>query len=147
MIVQRPAQLTDAGRTGAILSEFVDTTAWMPRVHTRAQDIAHTEEMIRRGWVRVAIKDDEVVGFLACHGSDLNAFYIATAWRGQGIGAVMIRQLKRETAALRLWTFQANIGAQKFYEHHGFAEVRRTDGASNDERMPDIRFEWTRGNA
>ena len=50
----RPATPTDAGAVGAILSEFVDDTAWMPRIHTRAEDLAHAGDLITRGWVTVA---------------------------------------------------------------------------------------------
>ncbi len=47
---------------------------------------------------------------------------------------------------LDLWTFQSNIGAQRFYNRHGFLEVMRTDGAGNEERSPDIRYRWTSPN-
>ena len=52
----RPANSMDAGAVGAILFEFIDTTAWMPRVHTRAEDLAHAARMIELGWVTVALQ-------------------------------------------------------------------------------------------
>ncbi len=43
-----------------------------------------------------------------------------------------------------LWTFQTNLPARRFYERHGFIAVRWTDGASNEERAPDVRYVWGR---
>lgn len=140
----RPAKPMDAGPIGAILSEFVDTTDWMPRVHTRAQDVAHADQMIAKGWVMVAERDAQVAGFSACNGGDLNALYVARDWRGHGVGSSLLQQLQRQNTAMRLWTFQANARAQAFYQHHGFVEVTRTAGHSNDEKLPDVRLEWQR---
>lgn len=145
MTVLRAALSTDAGAVGAILSEFIDTTEWMPRVHTRAEDLAHAGELIRRGWVTVAEQDGEVVGFAACDENDLNALYVAKHARGQGIGAALLARLKDAQGKLRLWTFAANADAQRFYLRHGFVEVDRTDGRDNDEQLPDILYHWQRG--
>ena len=43
----------DAGAVGRILSEFIDTSDWMPLLHSRAEDIGFAGTMIDRGWVRV----------------------------------------------------------------------------------------------
>jgi hypothetical protein len=45
---------------------------------------------------------------------------------------------------VRLWTFQKNAAAIRFYLAHGFREVERTDGSRNEEREPDILLEWAR---
>ncbi len=140
----RAARSTDAGRTGAILSGFIDETSWMPRIHTRAQDIAFAADMIDRGWVTVAEKDERVVGFSARDGATVHALYVDMALRGQGFGGQLVQDLQAKEKALSLWTFQANTPAQSFYKQHGFAEVERTDGAGNDERLPDIRLCWER---
>ncbi|MGB3243339.1 MAG: GNAT family N-acetyltransferase [Sulfitobacter sp.] len=144
MILLRTARSTDAGRVGEILSEFVDTTPWMPRVHTRAQDIAHAGALIEKGWVIVAEKEGVVCGFAACDAHNLNALYVGSAWRGQGVGSTLLIHLQRSKPRLRLWTFEANERAQTFYRRHGFEEITRTQGAANDENLPDIRFEWQR---
>jgi hypothetical protein len=39
-----------------------------------------------------------------------------------------------------VWTFASNLGAQRYYERHGFVAVERTDGRDNEERAPDIRY-------
>lgn len=141
----RAARSTDAGAVGAILSEFIDTTDWMPRVHTRAEDLAHAGALIARGWVTVAEEGGEVVGFAACDRDDLNALYVARSAREKGVGAALLTRLKQGRDRLRLWTFVANTAAQRFYLRHGFVETARTDGRDNDEHLPDIEYHWHRG--
>ena len=141
-LLLRPARSTDAGKAGAILSKFVKDTAWMPRIHTGAEDIGFVGSMIEKGWVTVAVQGDKFAGFLACDMGELHALYIRrSAWR-QGCGAALLRHAQGVSKKLSLWTFQANIDAQAFYLAHGFAEVERTNGDGNDEHLPDIRFEW-----
>ena len=143
MTVLRPATPLDAGRVGAILSAWIDETPWMPRIHTRAEDIAHASMMVDRGWVTVSV-DEAVTGFLARDADDIHALYIAPEARGQGTGSQLLTHAMRTEPKLTLWTFQANLSAQSFYQRHGFVEIERTDGAGNDEGLPDIRYDWQR---
>ncbi len=143
MTVLRPATPLDAGRVGAILSAWIDETPWMPRIHTRAEDIAHADMMVQRGWVTVS-ECETITGFLARDKDDIHALYIAPDARGQGIGTRLLADAMQHHDHLTLWTFQANTRAQAFYERHGFTETDRTDGAGNDEGLPDIRYQWQR---
>ena len=45
----RVAHPLDAGAVVRILSEFIDTTDWMPRLHSRAEDLGFAGTMIDRG--------------------------------------------------------------------------------------------------
>lgn len=143
MTLLRPATPLDAGRVGTILSAWIDETPWMPRVHTRAEDIAHADMMVARGWVTVS-ENETITGFLARNVDDIHALYIAPTARGQGIGSQLLGDAMLHEDKLTLWTFQANTRAQTFYKRHGFSEVDRTDGAANDEGLPDIRYQWQR---
>lgn len=147
MTLLRTAREMDAGAVGGILSEFIDTTPWMPRIHTRAEDVAHAARMINRGWVSLADQGGTVVGFMARNGDDIDALYVKADARGQGVGAALLNHAKEMSPRLELWTFQANDGAQRFYLRHGFVEERRTDGAGNDEGLPDIFYVWHREDA
>lgn len=145
MIHLRPARSTDAGKLGAVLSEFTAQTHWMPYLHTGAEDIALAGRLIDRGWVTVAEWNGKVAGFVACNKSELDALYVAAAARGQGVGSALLSYMQKIEPKLELWTFQANTQAQKFYLKHGFKEVTRTDGKDNDERLPDIKYGWKQG--
>ncbi len=138
----RSARPTDAGRVGAILSAFIDETPWMPRIHSRAEDLSFAGHMIERGWVTVAETDSGIAGFVAREGASVHALYVLGDQRDQGIGAALIRRMQHDHSELSLWTFQKNAGAQRFYLRHGFTEAERTEGAGNDEQLPDIRYVW-----
>lgn len=142
MIRLRAARSLDAGAVGMILSEFIDTTPWMPRIYSRAQDLAHAGNMIDLGWVTLAEDAQEVVGFAAQQDAEVHALYVAKRARGRGVGSDLLRQAQAAAPQLNLWTFQANVGAQRFYLRHGFREVLRTAGEANDEGLPDIRYDW-----
>jgi putative acetyltransferase len=44
---------------------------------------------------------------------------------------------------LRLWAFQRNAPARRFYEARGFIAKKFTDGATNMEREADVLYQWT----
>ncbi|MEX0311925.1 MAG: N-acetyltransferase family protein [Tateyamaria sp.] len=144
-VILRQARSTDAGAVGSILSAFIDDTDWMPRIHTRAEDLSFAGDMIGRGWVTVAECDGTVRAFAARDGDVVHALYVDAGAQGQGLGSDLLNAMKSKCGCLSLWTFVANIGAQRFYLRHGFSEVTRTDGARNDEGLPDIRYEWHKG--
>lgn len=138
----RAARPEDAPAIGRILSDWIDETDWMPRVHKREDEQSFAAELVRRGWVTVARKGGAVVGFMARNGEDVVALYIDGPARGQGVGAALIARAKRKVRRLELWTFQFNHAARGFYEGQGFVEVARTGGAGNDEKLPDIKYLW-----
>lgn len=143
-VVLRPAHPLDAGAVAGILSGFIDETEWMPRIHSRAEEIAFADTLIDRGWTTVAEDAGRVSGFLSRAGEEVHALYLAPGARGRGIGTRLIGAAQAEADRLSLWCFQANHAAQRFYAARGFAEAERTDGARNDEKLPDIRYVWER---
>ncbi len=140
----RAASLDDAPRIGAILSAWVDEIPWVVRIHSHDDDQVHAAMLVQRGWVSVACLDGAVAGFLARDGGEIHALYVAHGARGRGLGKALLEGAKRQSDRLGLWTFQANRRAQAFYLREGFCEVGRSDGADNDEGLPDIRYEWRR---
>lgn len=144
MTLLRAARTTDAGKGGAILSQFVDENDWMPRLHTRAEDVGFVGTMIDRGWVTIAEEEGQVLGFMSRDAADIHALYVNAAARRKGVGTALLSDAQKRHDRLELWTFQANLPAQAFYLAHGFTETRRTDGATTDEGLPDIHFHWER---
>ncbi|MEO0389361.1 MAG: GNAT family N-acetyltransferase [Pseudomonadota bacterium] len=138
----RHATPGDALACGDILSAFIDDTPWMPRLHSRAEDIAFCAAMIDRGWVTVF--GDRALGFMAQDGAEINALYVAAAAQRHGIGRALLHAAKAASGQLALWTFQANADARAFYTAEGFVEAELTDGIRNDERLPDVRLTWQR---
>ncbi|MEM6340368.1 MAG: GNAT family N-acetyltransferase [Pseudomonadota bacterium] len=138
----RFAQPLDAGRVGAILTEFTTETPWMPRLHTAAEDIRHAEQMIDQGLVTV-FDDGALRGFLARRKDDVLSLYVRATDRRRGIGCALLDAAKAQSAVLTLWTFRANHPARSFYRREGFSEIGRTDG-ENEEGLPDVHLAWRR---
>jgi GNAT superfamily N-acetyltransferase len=89
----------------------------------------------------LAEEDGGLAGILVLDGDMVDQLYVEPGRTGRGIGSALLAVAKRERPeGLRLWTFQSNAGAQRFYERHGFVAVRRTDGRDNDERAPDVLY-------
>ena len=115
-----------------------------PSVHTAEEDRWFVGEVLigeRETWI--AVDGERVMGLLTLHDDFVDQLYIASSAQRSGLGARFIdlaKQLRPE--GLQLWAFVTNGPAQAFYAKHGFVEAERTDGSSNEERSPDIRFVW-----
>jgi GNAT superfamily N-acetyltransferase len=125
---------------------------WRSRTVGQLPAPVHTAEEVRRWFSDVLLPDGQTwlaerdglpVAVLTLDGDDLDQLYVVPEARGQGIGSLLVELAKSmRPDGLALWTFQSNIAAQHFYRRHGFAAVRRTDGAANEERAPDVRMVW-----
>jgi putative acetyltransferase len=112
----------------------------------------HTIEENRRFIANVILKECEVTveedengiaAFLACQKVEVRLLHTHPDRIGMGAGPQLIDAAKATgVGALELWCFQANQRARRFYEARGFHAIRFTDGAQNEEQMPDIRYRW-----
>jgi GNAT superfamily N-acetyltransferase len=94
-------------------------------------------------WVAVDGATSAIVGMMALDGNAIVQLYIAPAWQRRGIGGDFIALAKHERPAhLTLYTFQKNAPARRFHEARGFSAIEFTDGACNEEREPDVLYEW-----
>lgn len=104
------------------------------------------ERLIPTGAVTVAQHQSQVVGVLAISRiqevSWINQLYLRPGWVGQGIGTRLLEHAHRLLPRpIRLYTFQANVGARRFYERNGYLAIEFTDGQTNEERCPDVLYE------
>jgi GNAT superfamily N-acetyltransferase len=87
-----------------------------------------------------------LLGILVLDGEWIDQLYVDPANTGCGIGLLLLDVAKRERPnGVQLWTFVSNRGAQRFYERHGFVEIRRTSGTDNEEHAPDILYAYRQG--
>jgi GNAT superfamily N-acetyltransferase len=140
-IVLRPATALDAATIAIVMRAALGSFSWMPVIHTPDEDLAFIREIVlSRQQVTVAEAGTGIVGFIALSGDWVEQLYLDPAWTGQGIGS---RLLVQATAALRivkLHCFQANTGARRFYERHGFRPEAFGAGTTNEEGLPDILY-------
>ncbi|MFM9587830.1 GNAT family N-acetyltransferase [Streptomyces scabiei] len=141
----RRAVASDAAAVADVwLRSFATALPGVRRAHTDDQVRAWFREVVVPGeetWVATA--DGSVVAMMVLDDEDLDQLYLDPAWQGQGIGGRLVNLAKqRRPAGLALWTFQVNVSARRFYERHGFVATETTDGQRNEEREPDVRYEW-----
>ncbi|TRC73696.1 GNAT family N-acetyltransferase [Mesorhizobium sp. WSM4307] len=140
-VTLRPATGSDAAAIARLMRASLNAFDWMPVIHTPAEDLAFLRDIVLpRQQVTVAEAGSEIVGFIAVSGDWVEQLYLDPAWAGQAIGS---RLLIGATAALpvaKLHSFQANTGARRFYERHGFRAEAFSDGTTNEEGLPDILY-------
>ena len=55
---------------------------------------------------------------------------------------MLFRSRRELSSPIRLYTFQCNHDARHFYERRGFRAIAFGDGSGNEEKCPDILYEW-----
>ena len=111
-----------------------------------------TDEQAGESFARTVVEQQEtwvadvqggVAGFGALTDARLEHLYVDPDHQGRGIGTLLLDQAKRRRpGGFRLWLFQQNEGARRFYERHGFRLVELTDGSANQEQVQDALYEW-----
>lgn len=122
--------------------------SYAPVTHTdKAVRTWIRETLIPSGNVTVALIENSIVGFLAIsRDSDygwIDHLYLDPTKTNIGLGSFLTNEAKRLLGGpIRLYTFQANADARRFYHRHGFREIELSDGALNEEKTPDVLMEW-----
>lgn len=118
----------------------------LPDIHTREEDLAFFGGQMLPNQTVWVIEDGQ--GGLAAYGAGvegrLNHLFVHPDAQGQGHGSRLLELFRAGVAVLDLWTFQQNVRARAFYERKGFIAVEFTEGAGNEEKTPDVRYEWRR---
>ena len=121
----------------------------MPTVHTDAEIrawvvdymVPNTETWVAETAGRILatmVLDGEMQGDM------IDQLYVSPADQGRGVGGLLLAHAKQlRPARLRLYTFQSNSPARRFYEARGFVAKEFNDGSRNEERLPDLLYEWT----
>ena len=121
---------------------------WLPELHTPDDDRRFLEESVlpeKEVWV--VERHGDIAGFTALGtrgGMEfMEHLYVAPDHQRHGVGSALIERAKeRRPSGFRLWVFQRNENARRFYERHGLRLVELTDGAGNEEQEPDALYEW-----
>jgi GNAT superfamily N-acetyltransferase len=104
--------------------------------------VVHQMVPDRETWI--AEDNGRMVAVLTLHDDEVDQFYVAPTEQRRGIGDAMLTHAKRlRPTGLRLWAFQRNAPARRFYEARGFVAIKFTDGSTNMEREADVLYQWT----
>lgn len=145
----RRARAEDADALAAILRAAMQSAMpSLPELHTPEEDRWFLREVVLpNDEVWVAEAEGGPAGFMALgsrEGVDfLQHIYVAPKHQGRGLGAELLDRAKeRRPGGFRLWVFQRNEGARRFYDRHSCRLVELTDGSGNEEREPDALYDW-----
>jgi GNAT superfamily N-acetyltransferase len=102
--------------------------------------------LIPRGLATVAVLEGKIVGVLVTSQEDeiiwINQLYVLPSNIHHGIGTALIALLlKNTTLTVRLYCYQENVHARRFYEKHGFVILEFSDGSDNEAKCPDVLYE------
>jgi GNAT superfamily N-acetyltransferase len=127
-----------------LLRASLDEMAFLPRLHTPDEDFHFMRGIVLPNQeVWIAEEDGDFVGFASLADDELTHLYVESGARSRGVGARLFRHATQcRPRGFTLWTFQANEGARRFYEREGCRVVQLTDGEHNEERVPDVQYEW-----
>jgi GNAT superfamily N-acetyltransferase len=138
----RRATAADAPALGALHIQAMRALTFLPQLHTVDEAVAWMGgDVLPTHEVLVAETDGEVEGYIACTDGWINQLYVRPDRQGRGVGAALLEHVLADGAPRRLWTFQQNDRARRFYEARGFTLLRLTDGAGNEEKTPDALYE------
>jgi GNAT superfamily N-acetyltransferase len=144
LIVRRATTSDTEALADLYLRALRAASAYIPTVHTDAEVrrfiaqhvVPHMETWVAEG------SDGALIGILVLDQDFVDQLYVEPTLTGRGIGTRLLELAKRERpSGLRLWTFEANLGARRFYERHAFSARDRTDG-DNEQGAPDILYVW-----
>ena len=140
-ITLRPAVGSDAAAIATMMRASLNAFDWMPVLHAPEEDLFFIRDIVLpRQQVTVAEAGSEIVGFIAVSGDWVEQLYLDPAWTGRGIGSRLLIDATAALPVVKLHCFQANTGARRFYERHGFRAEAFGDGTTNEEGLPDILY-------
>jgi ribosomal protein S18 acetylase RimI-like enzyme len=147
-VALRQATFADALRVATLLIETrLQCMPYAPCAYSDDEVRAWVaSELVPSAGVTVAEHDGQVIGVVAtareAQASWITQMAVDPATLGRGIGSALLAHVMHSlTPPIRLFTFQANSGARRFYERHGFVAVRFSDGQANQEHCPDVLYE------
>ncbi len=119
----------------------------LPALHTPEEDREHfCHTVFQQTSVWMVELNQKLAGFIAFRPGWVDQLHVHPDHQGRKLGSRLLDLAKARSATpeLRLWTFQCNNPARRFYAAHGFEVERMTGGTDNEEKQPDVLYVWTR---
>jgi GNAT superfamily N-acetyltransferase len=141
--VIRRAKPEDADTMAALFRRSYGTLTFLPTLHTPEEDRAHFANVVATQDVWVDEEAGSILGFVALDGDVGTFLYVVPQAHGRGVGSRLFERAQHaRPGGFSFWAFQKNEHARRFYEKRGCVAVEFTEGEGNEEREPDVRYEW-----
>jgi len=143
----RPVESADTEAVGDVFLAALAGMTYLPELYTEGETRTFIRDvLLPNNEVWVAEKGGRVIGFAGLGDEVIRHLWVHPEAQNRGVGTALLALAKeRRPTGLRLWVFQRNVGARRFYERHGFTLRELTDGRGNEEREPDAHYAWQPG--
>ena len=84
---------------------------------------------------------EPIEGYISYNPDLLQIAALYVKFTGEGLGKILLDQVKHQRKYLQLWSHEFNISAHKFYKREGFEAIDRKDHGSDG--IPELKFKWT----
>jgi ribosomal protein S18 acetylase RimI-like enzyme len=139
----RRATNADSPAVAEVFMAARATMTYLPKLHSDEDTRDHFRGVVAAKETWAADRDGQIVGFAVIDGGFLEHLYVHPSRFHSGTGTKLLRQaMASHPQGFQLWVFQQNAGARRFYERHGCALVKLTDGQDNEEKTPDALYVW-----
>jgi GNAT superfamily N-acetyltransferase len=134
----RRATTDDVEEIVGIIEPSFALLDFLPQLHTHEEALVYFGGRVRDGEAYLLCR-----GVAILDGDWLTHLYIHPDEIGTGVGHALFEYVKTlRPGGFQFWVFQQNGRARRFYEAHGAVPVEFTDGSGNEEKTPDVRYEW-----
>ena len=134
----RRANADDVEEIVAIFEPSFALFDFVPQLHTHEEHLAYFARRMREGEAYLLGR-----GFALVVGDELSHLFVHPDKIGTGVGHALFEHVKTlRPDGFDFWVFQQNDRARRFYEAHDAVAVEFTDGSANEEKTPDVRYEW-----
>lgn len=141
----RRAEIADVDAVASVFTRAISTFDFVKKIHTAEEDRAFWRDVVfAENDIWVAERDGRILGIITLRPGWITHLHIDPDHWGHGTGSALIAHAQSDNTRLQLWCFQANARARALYERHGFVAAEFTDGQTNEERTPDVRYVWSR---
>jgi len=148
-LILRRASIDDMPALARLHRHTVETSLpFVPQLHTPEEDAWwFAERLFAANEVWLAEDIEGAAGYVAFRPDFIEHLFVRPDMQGAGLGFQLLEKAREACSEVTLWTFQQNRAARRFYERHGFVVALETDGADNEEKLPDVLYRWRRGGA
>jgi len=71
----------------------------------------------------IAVRNNEIVGFISMVNNYLAALFVKNDWQGKGIGTALLNFIKKKRKNIELKVFKKNSKSVNFYKQSGFTII------------------------